>query len=138
MGSRMAIVAAGPRPGSTPMSMPMTTPTMMGVKSMAGLPSDQSREGDGQGEHEQRVERRDGDDADDCRHAPRLAAEEAEPDHHEHERGHLEPDDGQEGREPDQGEDPEAGEGAGPGELLRVLGAPAEGDLRQGEGRHRD
>jgi hypothetical protein len=25
-GSRIAIVAAGPSPGSTPMSMPMTTP----------------------------------------------------------------------------------------------------------------
>ena len=88
-------MAAGPRPGSTPISMPITHADQAveqvlrlgddaeaveeGVEVHGGLSQKQVGQRDAQPVEEQQVERGDGADADDDRAAPGLAAEEPQP-----------------------------------------------------------
>src|SRR5690349_19864827 len=101
-GSRMAMVAARPRPRSTQMSMPMTTP-MRQYRRLFGSPttakpsstgdrlsklcsrgSEHVRDGDVERNDEQQIERDHGGQADHCRRSPGLVAEEPQPDEGEH------------------------------------------------------
>src|SRR5918998_5350311 len=138
IGSRIAIVAAGPRPGSTPISMPMTTPmrqnsrlvgssttlkpSTTGVRSTVS-PSEHVRDRDREQPDEDDVEGGRRGEARDDREPPRLAAEELQPDEHQQGRRDLEADHRDHRDERDHGGEPCEHEPAGAGGPLRVAGA---------------
>src|SRR5690606_30994396 len=154
IGHRIALVAAGPSPGSTPTSMPTTTPirqnrrlvgssttpkpSTTGVRSTGEAPLEHVRDRDREQPDEDDVEHDHRGEARDDRRPPGLAAEEPQPHEHEQRRRDLETDHPHDRDEADHGG--EAGEHvqARAGEPLRVAGPPGERQQPEPEADERD
>src|SRR6478672_13073060 len=148
----MAMVAAGPSPGSTPINMPMTTPIrqyrrlvgsrttvnplITGFRKSTVFLLEEVGDGGVERQDEKAVERNHDDGADQQGGTPRLTAEEPHPDDAKDEGGQFEADHRHQRHHGGEGHQAAEGCRGHPGKFLRVPVVPSDDELEKPQEDH--